>query len=206
MRKLTFILLVFSLAACTRSATSSSIPTPTEDPLESIFKTIATQTALAAGNKSGPELNLTVTSTSLFGSTATLAPSPTIAPTASKTPAPTEELSVPSTYTLHEGEWPYCIARRFNIDPDSLLAANGLTSSNANSLPPGYKLTIPVGAAPYGGDRALRSHPTTYVTSGSETFYSIGCAFGDVWPEHIAEANGMDINENIPSGTQLYIP
>ena len=34
----------------------------------------------------------------------------------------------PPTYTLQNGEFPYCIARRFNVDPDALLSASGLTS------------------------------------------------------------------------------
>jgi hypothetical protein len=58
----------------------------------------------------------------------------------------------------------------------------------------------------FGGDRSLRAHPTTYTASGNDTFYSIACAFGDVWPENIAEANGMDIDEQLQSGTQLHIP
>jgi hypothetical protein len=52
----------------------------------------------------------------------------------------------------------------------------------------------------------LRFHPTTYTTSGTDTFYIIACAFGDVWPEHIAEANSMDIDEELHAGMQLHIP
>jgi LysM repeat protein len=207
-RNLLIISAALLLAACTRSATTEPVITPTEDPLESIFSTVATQTALAASSHEGPDLGAseTPTITALFGSTATLASSPTMTPTVTTTPAPTQELSVPSTYTLHLGEWPYCLARRFDIDPDALLAANGLNSGNANNLSVGTKLTIPSGAGSFGGQRALKSHPAEYVATGSDTFYSIACAFGDVWPEHIAEANGMDIDENIPGGMQLHIP
>lgn len=196
------------LAACTRSATTSPIDNPTEDPLESIFSTVATQTALAAGDKEGPddEPTLEVTATALFGETSTIAPSPTTEPTQTTTPAPITELSVPANYTLHEGEWPYCLARRFDINPDELLAANGLNNNNANNLSVGTKLTIPQNAGSFGGNRSLRPHPATYVASGADTFYSIACAFGDAWPEYIAEANGMDLDENIPGGTQLHIP
>ncbi len=206
--KFAFVALAILLAACTRSATTEPVQTPTQDPLESIFSTVATQTALAASSHTGPEIGVTEapTATALFGSTATLASSPTTIPTATTTPAPTQELAVPSTYILHKGEWPYCLARRFDVDPDALLATNGLNSSNANNLSVGTKITIPTGAGPFGGERSLKSHPTTYVATGSETFYSIACAFGDVWPEHIAEANGMDVDENIPGGTQLHIP
>ena len=198
------------VASCTRSATSSSVATPTEDPLESIFNTIATQTALAAEPKDA-ELTASpiasITTTSIFGATATLESSPTIEPTATTTPAPVTELDVPVHYTLHLGEWPYCLARRFDIDSASLLAANDLSEQQAANLSVGYTLVIPVDdVGSFGGDRSLRAHPTTYSASGNDTFYSIACAFGDVWPENIAEANGIDIDEQLQSGTQLHIP
>lgn len=206
---ITFATLSLLLAACTRSASQAPIDQPTEDPLESIFSTVATQTALAAGDKEGPEdeePTLEVTATALFGNTATIAPSATSIPTATTTPAPITELPVPSSYVLHEGEWPYCLARRFDINPDEFLAANGLNESNANNLSVGTTLTIPANAGSFGGDRSLRPHPATYVATGSDSFYSIACAFGDVWPEHIAEANGLDLDEAIPGGMQLHIP
>lgn len=194
------------LAACTRSVTGASLPTATEDPLTSVFNTIATQTALAAGDKGGNK-GATPTATSLFGATATLASSPTTSPTATTTPAPITQLPVPSNYKLHEGEWPYCLARRFNIDPAAILDANGLTEDEANNLSVGAKLVIPVDdVGTYGPNRQLRSHPTTYTASGADSFFSIACAFGDVWPEHIAEANGMELDDNLKSGMQLHIP
>lgn len=206
MRFTLLIALALLAAACTRSATTEPVQAATEDPLQSIFNTVATQTALAAGAKEGPELDASVTPTSLFGSTATLAPSPTAIPSATTTAAPITELPVPSTYVLHEGEWPYCLARRFNIDPDEFMAANGLNSSNANNLSVGTRLNIPTNARPFGGDRSLKSHPAEYVATGSDTFYSIACSYGDVWPEHIAEANGMELDDNIAGGMQLHIP
>lgn len=191
------------LVACTRSVTGASLPTATEDPLSSVFNTIATQTALAAGGSKG----VTATPTSLFGATATLAVSPTVSPTVTTTPAPVTKLPVPPNYKLHEGEWPYCLARRFNILPSSILEANGLTEQEAENLSVGYKLVIPVDdVGTYGPNRQLRTHPTTYTASGADTFYSIACAFGDVWPEHIAEANGMELDDNIKAGMQLHIP
>jgi hypothetical protein len=191
------------LAACTRSVTGASLPTATEDPLSSVFNTIATQTALAAGGSK----SLTATPTSLFGATSTLASSPTVSPTMTTTPAPVTNLPVPNNYKLHEGEWPYCLARRFNILSSSILEANGLTEQEAENLSVGYKLVIPVDdVGTYGPNRQLRTHPTTYTASGADTFYSIACAFGDVWPEHIAEANGMELDDNIKAGMLLHIP
>ena len=40
----------------------------------------------------------------------------------------------PATYILQSGEFPYCIARRFNVDPDALLSASGLTSPDVYSV------------------------------------------------------------------------
>ena len=33
---------------------------------------------------------------------------------------------VPATYTMQSGEFVYCIARRYNVDPNELLSINGL--------------------------------------------------------------------------------
>jgi hypothetical protein len=212
-RKLTFLLFAaLTLSACTRSATSASEATPTQDALSSIFSTIATQTALASdGSKavdSPTPLPLASASpTSLFGSTATLAASPTTEATATTTPAPITELDVPANYTLSLGEWPYCLARRFDIDPAAILSANGLTEQQASNLSVGARLVIPVDeVGTFGSARQLRSHPATYTTSGTDTFFSIACAFGDVWPEHIAEANGMELDDELRGGTTLHIP
>ncbi|MEX2162468.1 MAG: LysM peptidoglycan-binding domain-containing protein [Anaerolineales bacterium] len=210
MRKSISVLLACTallLGACTRSATGSSLPTATEDPLSSLFNTIATQTALAAGAKD-PDLAPTLPSaTSLFGATATIAPSATKIATATTTPAPITEFDVPSSYTLHQGEHPYCLARRFNIDPSAILAANNLTESEAGNLSVGATLAIPVAeVGSFGSDRALRAHPATYTAGSNDTFYSIACAFGDVWPENIAEANGMDVDDALQAGQTLHIP
>ena len=114
--------------------------------------------------------------------------------------------SRPSTYTLQKGEFPYCIARRFNVDPDALLSLSGLTSSQATSLATGTVLTIPQSGS-FPGNRALASHPATYsVVSGDETVYSVACKFGDVDPAAIANANGISVNAKLTVGQQLQIP
>jgi hypothetical protein len=197
---------VMLLAACTRSA--SALPTellPTEDPIESIFSTVATQTALAAQSETGnDELEEEATPAITPSLSGDLTATPT--PTEANTPAPTPDLVVPSSYTLHEGEWPYCLARRFDIEASALLSANGLSETQANQLSVGYTMNIPAGAASYGGERSLRAHPTNYTASGVDTFYSIACLFGDVWPEAIAAVNGKGLNYTPSGGEQLYIP
>jgi LysM repeat protein len=110
----------------------------------------------------------------------------------------------PAQYTLQAGEFPYCIARRFNVNPDDLLSINGM--SDGSLFMPGTTLKIPqTGSFP--GTRALRPHPTTYtVTSSNETFYSIACLFGDVDPALIAQANGIALGTLLTAGKVLNIP
>jgi hypothetical protein len=199
------LLLTLALASCTRSASTLPVVEATEDSVESIFSTVATQTALAAlGAQGGGEGDDALTPADT--ATATTVATATLVPTATNTPAPTSEVGVPSSYTLHEGEWPYCLARRFDIEGDALISANGLTEDQAAELSVGTTLNIPAGAPAFGGQRSLRSHPTTYAASGIDTLYSIACQFGDVWPEHIAEANGVELDYLPTGGEQLHIP
>jgi LysM repeat protein len=110
----------------------------------------------------------------------------------------------PSTYILEEGETPYCIARRFNVDPSELYSLNGLIQG-ANYYP-GHTLKIPQTGS-YPGNRALRNHPATYdVASSSETINSIACLFGDVDPSAIAQANDLPLDASLTAGQQLAIP
>lgn len=110
----------------------------------------------------------------------------------------------PASYTLQAGEFVYCIARRFNVDPDQTLALNGL--SDAQTIYPGLVLKIPQSGS-FPGDRMLQNHPTTYtVVSSSETLYSIACKFGDVDPNSIASANGLSVGAALTAGKQLSIP
>ena len=110
----------------------------------------------------------------------------------------------PPTYTLQNGEFPYCIARRFNVDPDALLSASGLTSPDLYY--PGLTLTIPQSGA-FPGSRMLASHPTTYtVLSSDETLYSVACKFGDVDPAAIAAANNISVSSKLTAGQKLQIP
>jgi LysM repeat protein len=111
----------------------------------------------------------------------------------------------PATYTLQNGEFPYCIARRFNVDPDELLSLNGITGGDIYYS--GFTLKIPQTGNPFPGARALRNHPATYtVTSSNETLYSIACIFGDIDPSAIATANGISVASTLSPGQQLSIP
>ena len=110
----------------------------------------------------------------------------------------------PANYTLQQGEFPYCIARRFNVNPEELLSLNGLYDGSLYM--PGTMLQIPQSGS-FPGPRALRSHPTTHtVASSDETFYSIACLFGDVDPASIAQANGLSLGSLLTIGQAIKIP
>lgn len=119
------------------------------------------------------------------------------------TPIPTE--TRPVTYRLQKGEYPYCIARRFNVNPDELLALSGL--SNNQTFYAGAVLQIPQTGNPYPGERMQKVHPTTYTVSGSgESMYTIACQFGDIDPLAIAQANRLPVDSLLFAGQQLTIP
>lgn len=111
----------------------------------------------------------------------------------------------PATYTLQAGEFPYCIARRFNVDPKELMSLNGL--SNSDIYYPNLTLKIPQSGNPFPDGRALIAHPATYtVGSADETLYSIACKYGDVDPSAIAAANGIAVSAKLTAGQKLSIP
>lgn len=120
-------------------------------------------------------------------------------------PVAVKEYDVPNTYTLKTGEFPYCIARRFNISPSALLSANGLGLNSQVSA--GTKLTIPKNADPWDqGKRALRDHPTNYTVVSGDTVYSIACLFGDVDPRAIEDVNGLSGGYSLSAGQVIKIP
>ena len=194
-----------------------------QDPMQ-VIADLGTQTALANGTPGTPSTPATpgtpgTAITPLTGASLT----PTLGtpgiPLVVTTPAPITVMpgattSVPSTvvvpsgrpttYTLQSGEWPFCIARRFNLNPDDLAALNGLHDSQV--VQPGLVLQIPqTGTFP--GTRAWHTHPDTYtVDFSTETLYSIACYYGDVYPETIAQANNLPLSATLTVGQQLSIP
>jgi LysM repeat protein len=118
---------------------------------------------------------------------------------------PTSTPGHPSTYTLMQGEFPYCIARRFNVNQTELLDMNGITTGQG--MQPGSILKIPQTGNPFVGVRALLPHPTTYtVRSGNETIYSVACSFGDADPNQIIVANNLVSPYTIHINQVLNIP
>lgn len=134
------------------------------------------------------------------------APTETATPTPTITLLPTDTLTRPTSYTLQKGEFPYCIARRFNVHPQDLLTLNGLSSAAGQVYHPGLVLQIPQTGRPFPAARALRTHPTTYTVPDSQaTVYKVACYFGDVDPQAIMQQNGLT-SPQLAANQVLQIP
>ncbi|MBT3320858.1 MAG: LysM peptidoglycan-binding domain-containing protein [Anaerolineae bacterium] len=230
---ITLIVMAFTTVSCERSYTTlnegESQATPTVDAGIEVVPTIAvdnmnelvaagaqTSTALASLDTS-PTATSTTAPTTDADTTATATPIVTDAvDTNTETPIPTLESTAtadtpstgnPASYSLERGEFPYCIARRFNIDPNELLSLNGLSTAEAQNLQPGLTLNIPQGGKTFSGDRAWHPHPdASYNVPQTTTVYAIACYFGDVDPAAILSANTISDPNNITAGTTLSIP
>lgn len=204
--------------AATTAVGDESLFAPTLGPASMTdVQGFATQTALAL---SGTPMAPVVSATPGVGDP-TITPTSIIAIPTNAVTTPTSTLAVvatnsnqvvntsvpvgsrPSSYTLQAGEFPFCIARRFDVDPEQLLTLSGL--QDGVLYPPGTQLQIPQ-SGNFPGSRALRNHPTTYSASAGETIYAVACAFGDIRPEDIATANGLSVSATLSAGQQLSIP
>ena len=224
------VILALTLSACNLNA--SDVPTPTQpkknqqvkasqtvDPagMNSV-EAAASQTAAASGGQPNdgstpdplldnatatpgggldlPTLDPSIaTPTGDVHSLSTVTPIPAVQPTVQTTR--------PATYTLHEGEFIFCLARRFNVNVDQTLALNGLRDSEP--LQPGFVVKIPTSGS-FDGVRALRPHPTTYTVRSGDSVYSIACLYGDVDPLNIAAVNGLAAPYNLTTGSTIKIP
>jgi len=122
----------------------------------------------------------------------------------SPTAAPIPAGSVPTSYTLQTGEFVYCIARRYNVDPDEILSLNNLFDSQ--TVYPGLTIKLPQTGHPFPGNRQLRTHTSYTVSQTGETVYSVACQYGDVDPAVIASANNISVGASLSVGQTLTIP
>ncbi len=199
------------LTACERPASVAPVTTPTQSgeipfPVATqpdIMKEIlaATQTAgavLGTVNPIATPINAATSDGTLVTiPLVTSTPEPTVIVYSTPTPGK------PSTYTLHKDEFPYCIARRFNVNAEDLLSINGLGVNSMVSE--GTTLKIPQTGS-WQGERALKSHPTSYTVASGDTLYSIACGFGDADPNTIMAANGLSSATDLTVGQVLQIP
>lgn len=225
--------LFLALTSCTRQASTAPVASPeaegevpfpfdTESPEEGFAAAFATQTAIAQAPVDAPTATPETVTPTEGGEAAVPTEETGGAPDAQETteapateagggvtaPAvPTPVVERPTTYTLQRGEWPLCIARRFDLDVASFFSANGM---NMNSKPgAGTVLTIPASGnwdtATYGA-RSLKEHPTTYTVASGDSVYTIACKFGDVAPESILAVNNLTSASDLQVGATITIP
>lgn len=217
----------FCLAACTRSLAKSekavstnsvegnpAMPASGTEVMGQIYL-LATQTAMVQQGStsqqpeteqvteevltSTPETEVTVTEES--SQPEDFSPPP---PNPEQIVVPSPTPGKPETYVIQKGEFAYCIARRFDVNPHELLRVNGIPPET--TLQPGTELRLPEGDRGYPGNRALREHPTTYSVNPEDTIYSIACLFGDADPNAIAYANNLTHPYTLTAGQEIYIP
>ncbi len=214
-------LILVGLASCklpassgpqTSGQTSDGFPVPgnTEPTTGINISTLATQTAQAK-----PLVPVPTSKPNQYPAPTETTPAETTVPPTEAVPTSTP-LTTPLTYvtatpggppatiTLAEGEFPYCIARRFNVSIDELLTLNGLTLDSL--LSPGQELKIPQTGDPFIGQRVLHDHPTTYKIQEGDNLNRIACYFGDLSPDLIALQNKLTSYNDLPVGETLIIP
>lgn len=186
-------------------------PVPNQPSTMEELEKSGTQTAIAAVVSPTPAIGVTApaagttaTPTPIVQLPATSTQAVIVPPTSTSAPAG----SKPATYVLKNGEFPFCIARRFNVEPEQLLTASGLTSAQADSLSAGTVLTIPQSGA-FPGDRSWHDHPATFTvgtTYNTNTVYGVACYYGDIDPSLIAQTNGISVDAILTAGQTLTIP
>ncbi len=194
----------------------SPVPSKSAQPTSGIAVSIyATQTAqarlvLATSTPVSPAASSTPYPNPPTNTPVQIITNPSATPTRG-TPVPTAVVTyvqptpggIPATYTLLPREYPYCIARRFNVNAAELLELNGLTASSFTYA--GEVLKIPQTGDPFEGTRTLITHPDYYKVQSGDTLGSIACAYGDVSPEEIALQNNLTA-DTLTVGMDLLIP
>lgn len=168
----------------TKTAASADFPTPT---------------GITGGSTTVAQAQGSGTATS-----AVQAQNPTEVPTsaAAATSAPA---SNPGTYVLQEGDYPYCLARRFDVNPIDLLEMNGISESQTQ-FKAGTVIQIPQNGNTFPGLRSINPHPDRWTVDPGDTIYSIACWYGDVNPLSIAAVNGLTGDYALTVGSVLQIP
>jgi LysM repeat protein len=206
MKKISFLLplvaiiLGIGLGGCSRAASETTDATPTAT--LSIPILVNTQMPSMKDILSGTQTALAKTAVN----TSTPTPTATSEGTATVTPFPSATPGRPTTYTLQRGEFPYCIARRFDVDVGDLLALNGMTTSSRPSVGTVLKIPTTGSWSAAHGNRYLIAHPATYTVVAGDTIYTIACKYGDVDPNAILSANGLSPGAALTAGQTLQIP
>lgn len=215
------------LAACTRSASQSILPTATtpagnsqvsEDNQDATMAAIATeltsqltQTAQAVFGQGAEATVEQGTNPSGGGEVATSAAPTASVPGATETTVavvsatpepPAASAPCTSPYTVLDGDWIYKIARACGLDPQAIVDAN--PGIDPNNITPGQVITLPSGAAsstpaPIAGCTGVH----TVVTGDTLFGLAYGCGFT---AEELAAANGIAFPYTIFPGQELHFP
>ena len=210
------LILSLALSACERSASTAVLSTATgvpaageatnSDPM-AMLRSFATQTAQAMSGTTQPVATAQGTPQTGAPVTTPLTLPTVVVPTQTPvagTAVPATNTK-PATYTLQEGEFPYCIARRFNVNPDELISLNGLGAGG--QYVPGLVLKIPQSGNPFPPPRGLLTRPVAaYTVASGENIYNIACKFGDIDPITIASANNLVAPYTLKTGQVIKIP
>jgi len=228
-----FLLMVLAASGCnrpipgSRRASATSLPS-TLEPLSLTRTSLSGQimaTLTAAGGSPVPLSQFTPTAImqdqTAVPTTAPATPQPTettppspsaTQPAITASAAPEKPVSQsprliaapPEFYQLRRGEFPWCLARRYNVNPRQLLRINGFYVGQI--FYPGQAVFFPENPKPFPGERMLRYHPAAYTVRRGDTIFSISCYFGDVDPITLAEFNGLNPPYRLKAGQLLSIP
>lgn len=195
------------IVGCTRSASTGPAATDpgslTIDEINQRATMDALQDAILTQSPE-PDIDLPTEAPTIVAPTSTDTPSgPTETPLV-VIDTPTPLVGQSQTYIVQPGEWIYSIARKFGIDPDTLIAANNLQYPYDLSV--GQELIIPAstGGTPEPGATPLAGG-TEYTVQAGDWIASIARKFG-VTENAIVEANNLVFPYTIYPGDVLYIP
>lgn len=216
------IALFLTLTACTRQASKTTVsPATSTEEAPFPFTTpggvanFGTQTAIALTPQSAVDLTTatpvvlvsTATPSAEEGGNTETGGGQTVEETPTAGPViDTPVVARPATYSLQQGEWPLCIARRYGLDIDTFFQLNGFNMNSKPSAGTSVKLPASGGWNNSFGSPSLQKHPVNYTVVAGDTLYKIACRYGDVTPEAILAVNSLTSASAIKAGMTLQIP
>jgi LysM repeat protein len=148
-----------------------------------------------------------LTPTRALAATTTLTPSPVVTPTATASPTTPTPSPTPIIHVVQSGETVMGIASHYGIDPDTVMAANGLDQESARLLHSGQELVIPstgpVGGPLPGGN--AQGPQIVHVVQTGDTLSSIAVQY-DASLDAIMAVNDLSSVDLIYAGQSIIVP